>query len=284
MMSIAEIIRREFGKGDAIRDAGLTTPEDVQRFDDIVYGQDPQWQVMDLYRPKGVEGKLPVIISFHGGGWVYGDKGVYQYYCMSLAQRGFAVLNFTYRLAPESTFPAPLEDMNAVVRWALNNAEGYGLDSDHIFAVGDSAGGHGLGLYAALTANPEYARMVGIEPPEGFRFGAVALNCGAYDMLQRDEQLKALYLPEGADEQLLQVPAWVTEAYPPTFLMTCNQDFLKSHAPLMVDALMEHNVPFELHFYSPAGVELAHVFHCDMRNPYGQICNDEECDFFRKQL
>lgn len=283
-MTFAETIRKEFGKGDAIRDAGLTTPTDVERFDDIQYGADPQWQVMDLYRPKGVTGKLPLIISFHGGGWVYGDKGVYQFYCMNLAQRGFAVLNFTYRLAPEEKFPAPLEDMNAVVQWALDNAEEYGLDIDHVFGVGDSAGAHGLGLYASVTSNPAYGEILGIRPPEGFRFGGIALNCGAYDMLQRDKKLKELYLPEGADEGLLQVPAWVTEAYPPTFLMTSNQDFLKSHAPLMVEALLGKNVPFELHFYSPAGVELGHVFHCDIRNPHGQQCNDEECAFFKKQM
>ena len=38
----------------------------------------------------------PVIVSFHGGGWVYGDKNVYQFYCMELAKRGFAVVNYSY--------------------------------------------------------------------------------------------------------------------------------------------------------------------------------------------
>ncbi|MFR5151238.1 MAG: carboxylesterase family protein [Ruminococcus sp.] len=58
---------------------------------------------LDVYRPKQAQGEdLPVIISVHGGAWMYGDKERYQYYCMSLAQRGFAVVNFTYRLAHES--------------------------------------------------------------------------------------------------------------------------------------------------------------------------------------
>ena len=55
---------------------------------------------LDVYRPKlNIKGKLPVIMSVHGGGWVYGDKDVYQWYCMNLAQRGFAVVNYSYRLA-----------------------------------------------------------------------------------------------------------------------------------------------------------------------------------------
>ena len=86
-------IRYDFGKGDRKRDAGLKTPEDVKRFDDISYGPDRKYQLLDVYRLKDAEGKLPVIVSVHGGGWVYGTKETYQFYCMSLAQRGFAVVN-----------------------------------------------------------------------------------------------------------------------------------------------------------------------------------------------
>ena len=100
-----------------------------------------------------------MIVSVHGGGWVYGDKERYQFYCMSLAQRGFAVVNFTYRLAPEFQYPppAPLEDTNLVFGWILRHADQYGLDTNRLFAVGDSAGGNILGLYAAFSTNPAYA-------------------------------------------------------------------------------------------------------------------------------
>ena len=110
MSAIADLIRKQFKEGDDIRDAGLTTPAGIKRFDDIAYGPDIDWQVLDVYRPKDIEGPLPVIVSVHGGGWVYGDKERYQWYCMDLALRGFAVVNFTYRLAPEFKFPASMED------------------------------------------------------------------------------------------------------------------------------------------------------------------------------
>jgi acetyl esterase/lipase len=114
-MSRKSIIFREMcAMSDAERDAGLTTPPEVERFDDIQYGSDSQWNVLDVYRPKALSGKLPVIVSFHGGGWVYGDKNVYQFYCMELAKRGFAVVNYSYRLAPEYRYPAPYEDTNEV--------------------------------------------------------------------------------------------------------------------------------------------------------------------------
>ena len=143
-----------------IRDAGLTTPDDIQRFDNIVYGEDKVWQSLDVYRPKAIniEEKLAVIVSVHGGGWVYGDKKTYQFYCMSLAQRGFAVVNFSYRLAPESKFPASIIDTNLVFGWILDHAEEYGFDTENVFAVGDSAGAHMLGLYTNLCTNPKYAK------------------------------------------------------------------------------------------------------------------------------
>ena len=124
MSELSDKIRSEFKKSDDERDALMNTPEDVDRWDNIVYGHDDrEMQKLDVYRPKQAQGEdLPVIISVHGGGWMYGDKERYQYYCMSLAQRGFAVINFTYRLAPENKFPAMLEDLNLVCKWVMKRA------------------------------------------------------------------------------------------------------------------------------------------------------------------
>ena len=102
MSELSDKIRSEFKKADDERDALMNTPEDIERWDNIVYGHDDrEMQRLDVYRPKQAQGEdLPIIISVHGGARMYGDKERYQYYCMSLAQRGFAVVNFTYRLAP----------------------------------------------------------------------------------------------------------------------------------------------------------------------------------------
>ncbi|MCD8019444.1 MAG: carboxylesterase family protein [Clostridiales bacterium] len=99
MSQASDSVRMNFGKGDDIRDAGLTTPDTIQRFDDLRYGNDADCQLLDVYRPKEAHGEvLPVIISVHGGGWVYGDKERYQYYCMSLAERGFSAVTGTVTL------------------------------------------------------------------------------------------------------------------------------------------------------------------------------------------
>lgn len=293
MSKTSDFIRESFKKGDDMRDAGLTTPADIVRYDDIVYGEDTSWQLMDVYRPGAAEGKaLPVIVSVHGGGWVYGDKERYQYYCMNLAQRGFAVLNFTYRLAPEFKFPSSLEDTNLVFAWMVKHAKEYGLDTEHVFAVGDSAGGNALGLYAAICTNPEYAKEYTFQVPEGFQLKAIALNCGAYvidlEGEATDEQTRLLMadlLPEQGSKketELINVAGHVTENYPPTFFMTATGDFLKSNAPVLAEKLAACNVPFVYRFYGDAQHELGHVFHLNIKTEEAKICNDEECNFFKE--
>lgn len=293
MSKTSDLIRINFRKGDDIRDAGLTTPEDILRYDNIAYGPDPQWQSLDVYRPKAAEGKrLPVIVSVHGGGWVYGDKERYQFYCMNLAQRGFAVVNFTYRLAPEYPYPASLEDTNRVFHWVLSHGEDYGFDLDHVFGVGDSAGGHNLGLYAGICTNPAYAALYDFQPPKGFVPTAIALNCGAYviDLSENgsDETTKLLmadFLPgKGTAEELerIAVPNHVTAKFPPAFLMTCTGDFLKDQAPMLAAKLAQCDVPFVYRYYGDADHVLGHVFHCNIKSEYAKLCNDEECDFFKR--
>ena len=290
MSVTSDRIRKEFKEGDDIRDAGLKTPKDIERQDDIVYGSNPDWNVLDIYRPANEAGKmLPVIISVHGGAWVYGDKERYQYYCMSLAQRGFAVVNFTYRLAPEYKFPAPLEDTNAVMQWVLQHAMEYGMDTGHIYMVGDSAGGNILALYTEICTNPSYAVNYSLEVPQGFAPKAVALNCASYfidvEKEPRKKKLMEDYMPEkGTKEEidLISPILHVTEQFPPAFLMTANGDYLREQAPLMAEKLKEKHVPFEYHCYGDASEELQHVFHCNMKLKAASVCNDAECEFFNK--
>jgi acetyl esterase/lipase len=294
MSVISEQIRKSFKQADDIRDEGLTTPDDVTRYDDIVYGSNPKWQSLDVYRPKEKEGDiLPIIVSIHGGGWMYGDKERYQFYCMSLAQRGFAVVNYTYRLAPEFTFPAPIEDANLVFQWVMENAEKYGMDTEHIFAVGDSAGAHQLGLYSNFITNPEYAKCYDFKPPKGLKLSGVGLNCGAYviDLDNPNDSTTSSIMKEflpnhGTPEELdmVNVVKHITKDFPPAFVMTCTGDFLCGQAPILLKALMEKKVPHIFRFYGDSKKELGHVFHCNMKMKEAHSCNSDECDFFKNLI
>ena len=292
MSRTSDLVRAQFKSGDDLRDRGLATPEDVCRYDNIHYGPDPVWQVLDVYRPRAAAGQvLPVIVSVHGGAWVYGDKERYQYYCMSLAQRGFAVVNFTYRLAPEFQFPASLEDTNLVFTWVLDHAGEYGMDRDGIFAVGDSAGGHILGLYTAICTDSDYAQKYPFSLPEGFVPRGIALNCGVYHCERKENdlttELMADLLPGGGTDEelsLIDVLTHVNKKFPPIFLMTAVGDFLKDEALLMAQELLRHDCPFEFHYYGDEDRRLVHVFHCDVKSSDANICNSDECNFFRRLI
>ncbi len=299
MSDISDAVRKMFKEGDDIRDAGLTTPADVRRFDDLRYADDDPCQLLDVYRPREQDGQaLPVIVSVHGGGWVYGDKERYQWYCMSLAQRGFAVVNFTYRLAPEHQFPASMIDTNAVFAWVLAHAEEYGLDAAHVFAVGDSAGAHMLSMYSCACTDAAYAARLGITTPEGFVPAGVGLNCGAYriqipeqktgdDMVDLTASLMGDLLPQGGTPEecaLISPIDHLGADFPPAFVMTAEDDFLAGDALPLVQALIALNVEVSFHYYTSPDRKLGHVFHCNMKLDEARVCNDDECAFFFAHL
>ena len=292
-MSLTSLIfRLSCKRSDARRDAGLTTPATVRRIDDLSYGPDPKWNVLDVYLPKGAAGRLPVIVSVHGGGWVYGDKELYQYYCMSLAEQGFAVVNFSYRLAPGAKFPAQLADTSRVFSWVLARAEDFGFDPENVFAVGDSAGAHLLGLYCCLCTNPAFAARLPFRAPEGFRPRAVALNCGVYRFERTGKQraagglMRDLLPGKGREEELrlISVSEQVTGDFPPCIVMTAEGDFLADQAQPFVQRLQDLGVAAEYRFYGDPAHPLGHVFHCNLRLPEAARCNREECEFFRSHL
>lgn len=285
MSQTSDQIRKRFGDGDTLRDEGLKTPEGITRYDDIRYGSHPQ-QVLDVYVPKDMKRPLPVIISVHGGGWVYGDKQRYQFYTMSLAERGFAVVNFTYRLAPETKFPAALEDTNTVMNWVIAHEEEYGFDLKHVFAVGDSAGGHYLGLYMNILTNPDYAACYDFKPSP-IVIKAIALNSGAYVIDQANELTKRLMddlLEEGEDFAKINVLTAMTSHFPPVFVTTEERDFLKDQGLLMVIRLQELDIPFVYRYYTNQDLSLGHVFMLNIKRPEAALCNDEECEFFKKYI
>ena len=107
-----------------------------------------------LYRPLGSSSKalLPVLVYYHGGGWVIGDLDTHDTLCRELANlTRCAVVAVDYRLAPEHRFPAAVDDCIAATRWVHANANELRLDASRLAVGGDSAGGN-LAAVVALDA------------------------------------------------------------------------------------------------------------------------------------
>lgn len=275
-------------RGDAKRDAGLSTPAGITRFDAIPYGPD-RANTLDVYYPAGTNGKLPTIVNVHGGGYAYGSTKTYQFYCMDLALRGFAVVSFNYRLAPRYKFPTPLLDTNAVLQWVCANAHLYHLDPGNLFLIGDSAGAQIASQYAALVTAPAYATIMGIAPPP-IRLAGLGLNCGMYDM-ERSLELadSSRFLKEnyfGQDLSLwgekLDVLAHITAAYPPTYLMSAPGDFLVGNCQPMAALLQARGVPCAYKIYGDDST--GHVFHINIRSPLARQANDDQINFLKQYI
>lgn len=275
-------------RSDAKRDRGLKTPEDIRRIDRIPYGPDARWNTLDVYRPRGKAGKLPVIVNIHGGGYVYGSTKQYQFYCMGLAQRGFAVVSFNYHLAPKYKFPTPVRDTNLVMEWICRKAEIYGFDTDNVVIVGDSAGAQLASQYAVICTDPDYAKIMEITPPE-FTLRAVGLNCGMYDLKERageipGNKLMVDYFTKDPSVygKKLDVLSHVTEKFPPAYLLSAKGDFLVEQCRPMAELIRSKGVPCEYRIYGDE--KTGHVFHLDMRSDLARKANDEEIAFIREHL
>ena len=283
------ILRYMCFKNDRKRDKGLIISKDLDCFKNIRYGKN-RMNKLDVYRPKAA-GKLPVIISVHGGAWVYGSKEVYKHYCASLAERGFVVINFSYRLSPRYKFPCHLEDSVHVVNWMYEHLDEYGIDENAIFAVGDSAGAHILSQLCSLNNNKTFAANFNFKLNPKFNPKAIALNCGFYDAsIAKESELDITNIindvlqNKGTPEELELVSSinHIPEGFPPSYIMSSNADFLQNQAQPMADKLLSLNIPHVLRIYGDDNNKLEHVFHLDMRSKFAKQCNDEECEYFRR--
>ncbi len=286
-------MREKMAKGDAVRDAGLTVPEGLVRHLDIPYGPYAE-NLLDVYYPEGTDAPLPTIVSIHGGAWCYGSKELYAHYCMRLALRGFTVVNFNYRLAPEHKYPAPLEDTCKVLLWMQENAGSYHIDLNNVFTVGDSAGGQIQYQVLTMLTNPAYAAQFSFDVPKDFRVNACGMNCGCYFIPlsrfvtpQRMGALFQAYFPEDYMPLVPQLKAkkYITADYPPAFVMTAQNDYLKMMAAPLHRILKRKGVESILKIYgTKAQKDIGHVFHLNCRSQLADQCNDEQCAFFRAHL
>ena len=112
-----------------------------------------------IYTPKSGAGPWPVVVYYHGGGWVIADKNVYDGGARALSKMANAVVvSVDYRRGPEHRFPAAHDDAIATYEWAVKNAASIRGDSTQIALAGESAGG-GLAVATAIAARDRKLQM-----------------------------------------------------------------------------------------------------------------------------
>jgi len=109
----------------------------------IVYRQASGLDLMaDVYTPAAARAPTPTILTMHGGGWVAGSREFAVMSFLPYLERGFAVVNLSYRLGRVAPAPAAVEDCRCALRWVVAHAGQYHFDPKRIITMGWSAGGH----------------------------------------------------------------------------------------------------------------------------------------------
>ena len=137
----------------------LTPKPQYQLKTGIIYSTSQQ--AMDLYVPY--KPHPAAVILVHGGGWAGGDRTQMNDYATLFASHGYLSANIDYRLAPQSHYPDPVNDVRESVRFLQTHASAYGIDPDKIVLLGVSAGGH-LVLMTALDQSGEHDASPAIRP------------------------------------------------------------------------------------------------------------------------
>ncbi len=147
---------------------------------------------MDVYRPQGTWGQLPAVVCIHGGGWAKGNRANHGKVAQALAARGFVAATISYRLSGEAPFPAAIHDCKAAVRFLRANAKEYGIDTDHIGAIGLSAGGHLTALLATSAGVKELEGEGGNEQFSSQIQAAVPMGAQTDLLSERTREISAI--------------------------------------------------------------------------------------------
>jgi acetyl esterase len=105
-----------------------------------------------IYRPVSAKGPLPVVMYFHGGGWILGSKHTHDRLVRDLVNGSDAAFVFVnYTPSPEAQFPVPVEQCYAATKYVAENTKELGLDASRLALAGDSVGGYTTGVVAQLA-------------------------------------------------------------------------------------------------------------------------------------
>lgn len=208
-----------------------------------------------IYTPHG-EGPFPIVVYFHGGGWVIGSLDAVDVPCTMLANRSRSlVVSVDYRLAPEHKFPAAVLDCYAATEWAATHAAELNGDSTRLAVAGDSAGGNLAAVVCALAREIGSVRIAFqalFYPVTNFDFTTRSYQeCGADYFLTTDmmQWFWKLYLrseSDGSDWRASPLRLPNVRELPPAFIVTAEYDPLRDEGEQYALRLREGGVPVVL--------------------------------------
>ncbi len=206
-----------------------------------------------LYRPPALQAPAPMLVFFHGGGFVVGDLDTHDGACRTLAELGGClVAAVDYRLAPEHPFPAAVEDAWAALQWGARDAVDLGADPTRLAVGGDSAGGNLAAVVAVLArdaGDPELRLQLLLYPGTHLDCQTESRSAYASGYLLSAEDLRWFheqYVPDAAqrtDPRASPLLAEDLRGVAPACVLTAGFDPLRDEGRAYASCLAESGVP-----------------------------------------
>ena len=229
----------------------------------LKYAHENRKQKLDVFFPENDgEKEYPIIVYFHGGGWACYDKKLYVTFMRRLASMGYVVFYCNYSLAPKYKIGDILNDAKLALKFACENAQKFGGNSDLITLGGDSAGAH---ISTMLT-------LMAKESEEFNKIKALLLYYGAFDLTSAVKtgfnNIKDYIgsMIEGGLENISELEYWSPyfkdlAGFPPTFLASGEIDKLHaSQSFAFSEKLKESGVKVKTVFFPKKETRAAHAF------------------------
>ncbi len=271
----------------------------------ISYGQTGDANcVLDVYRPKDVEGPLPVVFFVHGGGFRILSKDTHWMMAHEMANQGYMVVTINYRLSPAVRFPEPAQDVCEAFSWLLEHAERLGADLGRLVLMGESAGAN-LSTMLALVCHLErpepWAKAI---YDKKIRPKVLVPQCGMLEVsnVERYRELKVPtfvadrivhvsrgYLPvegDSTDVTLANPLSWIESLpelpkdFPAVFAPVGSKDPIVEDTRRLARALAERSAPVEAPEYPGQG----HAFHALFWTAAAKQCWNDTHDFLQRHL
>jgi len=213
---------------------------------------------LDIVRPTGVTGILPVFMFFHGGGWVLGDFPTHQRLVRDLVvESGAAAVFVNYTRSPEARFPTALNEAYAATKWVVQNGAELTIDGSRLAVVGNSAGGNltaAVALMAKDKQGPAIRLQVLLWPVTNADFDTVSYHQFATDRFLTRNMMSWFwdnYTPNVEDRTLyyaapLRATLDQLEGLPPALVQVAENDVLRDEGEAYARKLDEAGVPVTL--------------------------------------
>jgi acetyl esterase len=286
-----ELDPAELRQGYAALGAIESRPEVASVTDHLVPGPEGDIPVR-VYVPTGEPGPRPVLVYFHGGGWVIGSVETHDGTVRAIAAgSGVTVVSVDYRLAPEHPFPAAIDDALAAIRWVVDHAVDLDVDPARLALGGDSAGGN-----LAAVAAQELA--AGDGPDVRFQLLVYPVTDGAMAHGSMEENAEGYFLTRatmawfwqqyvgdgdrtGARVSPLRAPDDVVAAVAPALVITAEYDPLRDEGEAYAARMSAAGVDVTASRYDG----MIHGFF-SLRDlvPEGKAAVDEACEALRAAL